>query len=128
MKSKSSVSQVKPADDTINQGLGGFPYPTHLLRALFLKTKRSLLGKEKSMSTYSSQTGTTALGSYRKALDGTWTYFSDRFEAIVGRNSKFYSLTDEHMEELGGVEFGAINSLLWIIAVVSGFAYPRRAC
>lgn len=41
------------------------------------------------------------------------------FEAIVGRNSSFPLLTDTQMEELGGVEYRALNALLWIVASVS---------
>ncbi|KAG6857172.1 hypothetical protein H0H87_008237 [Tephrocybe sp. NHM501043] len=37
------------------------------------------------------------------------------FDAIVGRNSAFHHLTNEEMEELGGVEYRALNALLWII-------------
>ena len=118
---KSSMSQSKVADGTKNKGFGGFPYPTHLLHALLMKLTRSRLDQERSMGSSLAQAGADAFGSYRKAFDGTVTYFSDTFDAIVGRNSKFYSLTDEHMEELGGVEFRAINALLWIIAIVSAF-------
>jgi Trk-type K+ transport system membrane component len=40
------------------------------------------------------------------------------FNAIVGRNSTFYFLTKEQMEELGGVEYRALNALLWLVAGV----------
>ena len=116
---KSSTSQTTPADNTINRGLGGFPYPTELLRALLKKLIRPQSGNERSTSDSHSQNGALGHGTYRTALDGTLTYFSDTFNAMVGRNSKFYSLTDDHLEELGGVEFRAINALLWVIAVVS---------
>jgi hypothetical protein len=41
------------------------------------------------------------------------------FNAIVGRNSTFHLLTKEQMEELGGVEYRALNALLWLVAGVS---------
>lgn len=41
------------------------------------------------------------------------------FDAIIGRNSKFHGLTKENLEELGGVEYRALNMLLWIIGLVS---------
>lgn len=41
------------------------------------------------------------------------------FEAIVGRNSKFHKLTEENLEELGGVEYRALTALLWIVGAVS---------
>ncbi|KAJ8486784.1 hypothetical protein ONZ51_g4604 [Trametes cubensis] len=37
------------------------------------------------------------------------------FEAVVGRNSVFQSLTREQLEELGGVEYRALTALLWIV-------------
>lgn len=40
------------------------------------------------------------------------------FDAIVGRNSAFHLLTHEQMEELGGVEYRALNALLWIVGGV----------
>ena len=42
-----------------------------------------------------------------------------RFEAFVGRNSAFRQLTKDQRDELGGIEYRALNALLWIIPVVS---------
>lgn len=41
------------------------------------------------------------------------------FDAIVGRNSSFQMLTNEQLEELGGVEYRGLNALLWLVALVS---------
>jgi hypothetical protein len=41
------------------------------------------------------------------------------FDAVVSHNSVFKSLTDEQLEELGGVEFRALTALLWIVGLVS---------
>lgn len=41
------------------------------------------------------------------------------FDAVVGRNSAFQHLTHNQIEELGGVEYRALNALLWIVAGVS---------
>lgn len=41
------------------------------------------------------------------------------FDAVVGRNSSFHLLTSEQIEELCGVEFKALNALLWIVPLVS---------
>lgn len=38
------------------------------------------------------------------------------FPPIIGRNSMFHLLTEEQLEELGGVEYRALTALLWIIA------------
>ena len=40
------------------------------------------------------------------------------FDAVVGHNSSFEELTEEQLEELGGVEFRALNALLWIVGIV----------
>lgn len=40
------------------------------------------------------------------------------FEAVVGRNSEFQQLTNDQLEELGGVEYRALNALLWIVGGV----------
>ena len=44
------------------------------------------------------------------------------FDAVVGINSSFESLTKEQLEELGGVEFRALNALLWIVGIVGSSA------
>lgn len=41
------------------------------------------------------------------------------FSATVKRNSSFYGLTTENIEELGGVEYRALCSLSWVIPAVS---------
>ena len=41
------------------------------------------------------------------------------FSATVGRNSRFKDLTDEQMDELGGVEYRALKVLLIIVVGVS---------
>jgi hypothetical protein len=40
------------------------------------------------------------------------------FDAVVGHNSTFHHLTNEQLEELGGVEYRALNALLYIVAGV----------
>jgi hypothetical protein len=44
------------------------------------------------------------------------------FDAVVGHNSSFEELTEEQLEELGGVEFRALNALLWIVGIVGSNA------
>jgi hypothetical protein len=41
------------------------------------------------------------------------------FNAIVGHNSAFHNLTEEQKEELGGVEYRALNLLLWFVGGMS---------
>lgn len=63
--------------------------------------------------TLASQYGSTASGS--RAVP----YIS--FDAVVGRNSEFGELTQEQLDELGGVEYRGLTALLWIVGGVSGF-------
>lgn len=44
------------------------------------------------------------------------------FAATVGRNSTFQELNDEQLDELGGVEYRALNALLWIVGGVCPFS------
>ena len=44
------------------------------------------------------------------------SYFS--FPVTVKRNSTFHGLREEHIEELGGVEYRALSALMWIIPAV----------
>ena len=37
------------------------------------------------------------------------------FDAIVGKNSAFEDLTEDELEELGGVELQALNLLSWAV-------------
>ena len=45
------------------------------------------------------------------------------FSAVVGRNSRFHDLTEEQMDELGGVEYRGLRVLLYIVIAVS---HPDR--
>ena len=40
------------------------------------------------------------------------------FNALVGRNSAFHDLASEQIEELCGIEFKALNCLVWIVPCV----------
>jgi hypothetical protein len=40
------------------------------------------------------------------------------FDAAVARNSAFQVLTVQELEELGGVEYRALNALVWIVGIV----------
>lgn len=47
----------------------------------------------------------------------------------VGRNSAFLNtdeLTDEQLEELGGIEYRALRALSWIVGLVRSGFYRRR--
>lgn len=99
-------------------GFGGFPWPheiiSSLLKHFFPDANRRLtrtLTMPRTMTVTSQrQPGVTAR---------VVPYIS--FDAVVGRNSVFHSLTNEQLEELGGVEYRALTALLWIVAGVSLF-------
>jgi hypothetical protein len=75
-------------------------------------------GLGRTMSGAASEQGRSAHGGSISAAEGSKpvTYIS--FDAIVGRNSAFRLSTNEQLEELGGVEYRALNALLWLVAAV----------
>ncbi|KZV88401.1 hypothetical protein EXIGLDRAFT_839267 [Exidia glandulosa HHB12029] len=114
------VPSVQPARDI---GFGGFPYPTELIprlfRRMFPKLQQRLkrtLTVPRTTTVMSTRSATSAA---RPALERQATrtapYLS--FDAVVGRNSAFDVLTTEQLEELGGVEYRALNMLLWVIGL-----------
>jgi hypothetical protein len=119
-------------------GYGGFPTPIKLLRDLFTKcfpqTSQSL-SKTLTMPRTNTLSGKSTIGSNgKKGIGGALAamgaeasgpgtgkevpYIS--FEAVVGRNSNFKDLTEDQLDELGGVEYRALKVLLWIVVGVSG--------
>lgn len=139
-----SLEQLSRHTQKMYSGFGGFPMPHELLAKLlgwlFPKVKKQLhrtvtmpatttLTGSVHGRTHSNQArypvgprSSTALSS---EID---TYIQDTtrpvpyltFDAIVGRNSDFRMLTNVQLEELGGVEYRALNALLWLLAIVSG--------
>ena len=117
-------------------GLGGFPMPHQILGRLlgwlFPATERRLR-RTVTIPATTTIAGSAYVGTYSNSAPSHHpsagvdpahqtkpvSYIS--FDAIVGRNSAFYSLTNEQLEELGGVEYRALNVLLWLLTVVSDF-------
>lgn len=102
---------------TKNTGFGGFPTPDEIVSSMvnrFLPKLQRQLSRTVTMprtTTITSQAG-SQMGSARPV-----PYIS--FDAVVGRNSVFHALSNEQLEELGGIEYRALSSLLWIVATVS---------
>ncbi|KAG6902774.1 hypothetical protein C0995_011922 [Termitomyces sp. Mi166 len=96
-----------------HRGFGGFPMPWEiigrLMARLFPKLKRRVTRTVTIPATMSLVSQHNEVPPGGKAVP----YIS--FNAIVGRNSAFHHLTHEEMDELGGVEYRALNALLWII-------------
>lgn len=102
-----------------HRGFGGFPMPLALLDAamnkFFPKFKRRLsrtITIPMTTSLVSSRVGQAA-PPHAKSVP----YIS--FDAVVGRNSRFHFLSNDQLEEIGGTEYRALNSLLWLVPTVS---------
>jgi hypothetical protein len=103
-----------------NADFGGFPGPREIISRL---VHRFFPGAHHQLTRTVTIPRTTAItpmlrGSSERARPVP--YLS--FDAVVGLNSSFESLTEEQLEELGGVEFRALNALLWIVGIVGSSA------
>ena len=98
-----------------HDNFGGFPGPRQIIskfvRRFFPGVHRQL---RRTVTMPHTTTITSIRGNNRSAR--AVPYIS--FDAVVRNNSVFESLTDQQLEELGGVEFRALNALLWIVGVV----------
>ncbi|KAG0708602.1 cation transport protein-domain-containing protein [Suillus ampliporus] len=129
-----SFNHVDQPQEQMLRGFGGFPMPHELLGMLFgwlfphtrNRLERTMTipvtttltggGLGRTMSGAASTPGRPTHGGSISATAGTKpvTYIS--FDAVVGRNSAFHFSTNEQLEELGGVEYRALNALLWLVA------------
>ncbi|OCF31127.1 potassium ion transporter [Kwoniella heveanensis BCC8398] len=115
--------------DTKLSGFGGFPTPLEIGKKVFRRafpeashalTQTLTMGR--TPTTMVGRTATiartnTTVGRGSVAASGTEKevpYIS--FAAVIGRNSRFRDLTQEQMDELGGVEYRALRVLLYIVA------------
>lgn len=86
-------------------GFGGFPNPVKVVasaaqRRLIPKTATSDFNRTTTFQSIHSTGGLSTIGG---GPTKEVSYIS--FDAVVGRNSRFYSLTSAQREELGGVEY-----------------------
>ncbi len=114
-----------PADDDF----GGFPGPEQLVTRMISKLsprfKRRL---KRTLTVPRTETLIPRSGGTVVTSDGpvkSVPYLS--FSAIV-RNSTFHGLTEDNIEELGGVEYRALSALLWIIPLVSLRPFGYQSC
>ncbi|KAJ4483156.1 cation transport protein-domain-containing protein [Lentinula lateritia] len=109
-----TYSTYKSTRGTKHSGFGGFPMPHEILQKLFDKFFPKLRHKLTRTITIPI---TTTIASQRggNIPPGAKVVPYISFEAVVGRNSAFPLLSDEQLEELGGVEYRALNALLWIV-------------
>ena len=110
---------------TKHSGFGGFPMPYEILSNLFGRFFPKL--QRKLTRTLTIPVTTTIASQRDNVPAGAQPVPYITFDAVVGRNSTFHLLTNEQLEELGGVEYRALNALLWIVAgVCSFFPVPLR--
>ncbi|KAI0761664.1 TrkH-domain-containing protein [Trametes elegans] len=89
-----------------DQGLGGFPGPVDLSKRLALRLFPRLVKRLQEMSMR------------RRSSSKDMKWLSDSLkDLVIGRNSDFYTdeLTDEQLEELGGIEYQALKLLSYIV-------------
>ncbi|KAA1476458.1 hypothetical protein DENSPDRAFT_807240 [Dentipellis sp. KUC8613] len=104
----------QPARRSEPDTFGGFPWPHEIASRLmdrFFPRLRRQLSRTVTMPrtmTFASQYAPSSTGARMVP------YIS--FDAVVGRNSAFHSLTNDQLEELGGIEYRALSALLWIVA------------
>ncbi|KAF7968660.1 hypothetical protein HWV62_29741 [Athelia sp. TMB] len=104
---------------TKNTNFGGFPMPHRIAGSLI---GRFFPGLQRRLHrTLTVPVTTTVGGSVGPEGGGTKLAPYLSFDVVVGRNSAFYELTNEQMEELGGVEYRGLNALLWLVAGLLAF-------
>ena len=98
-----------------NANFGGFPGPGEVISRLL---RRFLPALHRRLARTITMPHTTTITSMQGNTERSRAVPYVSFDAIVGRNSTFEELTEEQLEELGGVEFRALNALLWIVGIV----------
>jgi hypothetical protein len=94
----------------MGSGFGGFPNPvkaaasavSNRLLSTGGTTGPNELGRTTTLQSVHSEPG-TGLSDFAAGPTRAVSYIS--FDAVVGRNSRFYSLTSAQRDELGGVEY-----------------------
>ena len=100
----------------MNRGMGGFPMPWSMIGSLFTKI---FPGLERKITRTVTIPVTMSLSPSHENQPG-WKYAPYlSFRTRVGPNSTFHLLTNEQLDEIGGIEYRALNALLWIVAGVN---------
>lgn len=101
-------------------GFGGFPNPVKVVanaaqKRLLPKVATMDMGRTTTLQSVYSDRGNVDGGLSNFAGGPTRAVSYISFDAVVGRNSRFYSLTSTQRDELGGVEYRALSTLLKIV-------------
>lgn len=110
------TAQSRRSLSSKNRGFGGFPTPFAIIRDLFNRLFPKL--RRKVTRTVTIPVTVSLVSQQKDIPPGAKAVPYISFNAIVGRNSAFHHLSHEEMEELGGVEYRALNALLWIVGGV----------
>ncbi|KAF4563220.1 low affinity potassium transporter [Pleurotus pulmonarius] len=106
---------VRTALPPMHRGFGGFPMPHEIIAKLFRKFFPNVHHRLARTVTIPLTRTITTHPDAHSVAEGAKIVTYLKFDAIVGRNSAFHFLTNEQLEELGGVEYRALNALLWIV-------------
>jgi hypothetical protein len=101
-----------PTNNAMVTGLGGFQNPLKVAFQQFkdrFDRRRSSQHIPRTKTILSTKTG----AHLTDEAENKANYIS--FDALVGRNSRFLSLTSEQRDELGGVEYRALSLLFYIV-------------
>lgn len=122
---ESSGTALRRARTGEDVGFGGFPMPHEIIGKIVnyavpkisdrLHRTISVPVRTMSISSQNGDSGSPS-GVDIRARTKSVPYIS--FDAIIGRNSQFYDLREEELEELGGVEYRALSILLWLVPLV----------
>lgn len=104
--------QTSRLADARFRGFGGFPTPVQLISKGFHKLFPRAATKFQQTVTMPRTNTVSGRDSISSGDGQNVPYIS--FSAVVGRNSKFKGLTEDQMDELGGVEYRALKLLFWI--------------
>ncbi|KAF8911487.1 cation transport protein-domain-containing protein [Gymnopilus junonius] len=100
-------------ENSMTRGFGGFPSPFALISVLVSRMFPSVKHTLTRTVTIPATVSLTPSGVGAEPGKKQVPYIS--FDAVVGRNSAFQLLTSDQLEEIGGVEYRALNALLWIV-------------
>ena len=115
---RSETMRTSTAHRGTNANFGGFPGPPDIISRLI---RRFFPGVHRQLTRTLTMPRTTTITSMRGNTERARPVPYVSFDAVVGHNSSFEELTEEQLEELGGVEFRALNALLWIVGIVSAY-------
>ena len=100
----------------MQSGMGGFPMPHEIISSIvhkFFPNLERRIRRTVTVPVARTLTSQHVEGGLQAVGSRPVPYIT--FDALVGRNSTFHDLTDEQIEELCGVEFKALNCLVWIV-------------